>query len=168
MEARTWSGGSRFSPPPGAPSGLIRVGEITQGKPGLSFLGRFGRLFGLKLDSDFGYNAIFYLTLCGGSNSAEAGTFLSGSSLPPLMDELADLLIVKTGQHGHLVRCQWRQVRRHDVLCHLLLVPGSGNHAGHCRMIENPSKGQVSHAHSFGKDPPDFLHGLKRRFEIDP
>ena len=54
-----------------------------------------------------------------------------------------------------------------DVLGHLLFVLGSGNHAGHCRMIENPSKGEVSHAHSFGKDPPDFLNGLKRRFEID-
>ena len=35
-------------------------------------------------------------------------------------------------------------------------------------MIENPSKGEISHAHSFRKDPPDFLNGLKRRFEIDP
>ena len=81
------------------------------------------------------------------------------------MDQLADLLIVKPGQHGHLVRGQWRQVRRHDVLGHLLLVPRTGNYAGHCRTIENPSKGEVSHAHSFGKDP-DFLNGLKCRLEI--
>jgi len=86
----------------------------------------------------FGHGNSVALARLGSARNATSYDYVRPENRGPLMNERANLLVVKFGQKSRSILGQRGQIGSRYVLDHLLLVSRTRDHAANRRMIENP------------------------------